>query len=122
MAKDAPYTFTVATTRSELVGPASRPVFIPDDIDDTSVPKATGRVQLPLHIRWSEPLPEYDLEDRVDRARVYEQVLREGTEDDVRYYVRLQDLLDLWNELVLPEYVRKAWSGWLRVRGLRVGC
>ncbi|HLL92343.1 MAG TPA: hypothetical protein VK252_05330 [Solirubrobacteraceae bacterium] len=29
----------------------------------------------------------YDLDDPIDRARVYEQVLREGTEDDVRFYI-----------------------------------
>jgi hypothetical protein len=34
----------------------------------------------------------YDLGDRADRARVYEQVLREGTEADVRYYVDPEQL------------------------------
>jgi hypothetical protein len=54
------------------------------------------------------------LYDRADRARLYEQVLREGTEDDVRHYVDADQLRDLWDELVLPSYVRQAWAGWLR--------
>lgn len=44
------------------------------------MPKAAGEVELPFHIRWSGPSISYDLNDRADRARVYEQVLREGTE------------------------------------------
>lgn len=58
----------------------------------------------------------YDLDDRADRARVYEQVLREGTEDDVRYYVDADQLRDLWDELVPPLAVRQAWAVWFRRR------
>jgi hypothetical protein len=39
-------------------------------------------------------------------------VLREGTEDDVRYFVDIDVLLDLWDELVLPPTVRQAWADW----------
>jgi hypothetical protein len=105
----------MATTRSLDLGPASRPVAVPADIDDGELQKAHGTVELPLHIRWSgEPLV-YDLDDRRDRARVYEQVLREGTEDDLRYYVRADELMELWDELVLPASVRDAWAGWFAV-------
>ena len=85
---------------------------VPDDLDTIDLPKASGRVELPLHIRWSHPPVVYDLDDRSDLIRVYEQVLREGTEDDVRYYIRPQLLASVWRELVLPTYVRKAWAGW----------
>mgnify|MGYP006357556403 CR=1 FL=1 len=56
------------------------------------------------------------LDDRGDRARVYEQVLREGTADDVRFYVDADRLLVLWDELVLPPAVREAWTGWVESR------
>lgn len=36
------------------------------------------------------------MNDRGDRARVYEQVLREGTEDDVRFYIDANQLRELW--------------------------
>jgi hypothetical protein len=87
---------------------------VPDDLDDPSLPKAAGQLELPLHIRWSGSPITYDLDDRADRARVYEQVLREGTADDVRFYVRADELLALWDELVLPTAVRDAWADWLR--------
>ncbi len=86
---------------------------VPGDLDAVDVEKATGVVELPLHIRWSGPLRLYDLADRQERARVYEQVLREGNEDDVRRFIRSDELIDLWDELVLPRNVRNAWADWL---------
>ncbi len=99
----------MARARSRELGPALRPVAVPDDLG-SSMPKASGRVVLPLHIRWSGSPLTYDLDDRADRARVYEQVLREGTQSDVRFYVEAEQLLDLWDELVLPPAVRDAWA------------
>jgi hypothetical protein len=84
-------------------------VAVPDDIKDSYLEKASGQVELPFHIRWSGPELTYDL---ADRARVYEQVLREGTEEDVRYFVDVDVLLDLWDDLVLPPTVRRAWADW----------
>ncbi len=92
-----------------------RPVAVLSDFG-SSRPKASGRIELPLHIRWSGPPIGYDLVDRADRARVYEQVLREGTESDVRLYVDPDQLLDLWDELVLPPAVRRAWTDWIERR------
>src|SRR5579884_4314277 len=106
------YTERMATTRTPTLGPAARPVAVPAALSDASALKAHGRIQLPLHIRWSGPPITYDLDNRADRARVYEQVLREGTEDDVRFYVDEDHLLELWEELVLPPAVREAWAPW----------
>jgi len=49
----------------------------------------------------------------VPTARVYVQVLREGTEDDVRFYIDPDQLADIFNKLVLPVPVRGAWADWL---------
>lgn len=96
---------------------------IPDDIDAPGVVKASGLVELPLRVRWSGPPRRYNLADRHDRARVYEQVLTEGTDEDVRFYVTLDDLIDLWPDLVLPHHVRRAWARWLATRrGVAVAC
>ena len=103
----------MAQTRSETLGPASRPVAAPANLDNGGRDKAQGMVELPLHIRWSGTPVVYDLNDPVDRARVYEQVLREGTENDVRFYVDAEQLLELWDELVLPPSVRQAWAAWV---------
>jgi hypothetical protein len=106
----------MATTRTATLGPAARPAAVPAELGAGSAPKARGRVQLPLHVRWSGPPVTYDLNDRADRARVYEQVLREGTDDDVRFYVDEDHLLELWDELVLPPPVRAAWAPWIEDR------
>jgi hypothetical protein len=100
----------------------ARRVCIPDDVDGT-IEKASGNVRLPLHVNWSDTETVYDLSDRRERASVYEQVLREGTEDDIRHFIRIDELIDLWDELVLPDQVRRDWAEWLRERrGIVVAC
>lgn len=96
---------------------------LPDDLDSADVEKVDGVVELPLHIRWSGPPRRYDLTDRQQRARVYEQVLREGNDDDVRRFIRADDLIDMWDEMVLPRHVRQAWADWLELhRGVSLSC
>ena len=95
----------------------NRPVSIPDDIEDRSLPKASGKVTLPRHIAWSFPYS-YDLDDRKSLRACYQQVMAEGLDADVRFYIDLDVLLDIWNEMWLTRDVRRAWSAWLRGRGL----
>ncbi len=65
----------------------------------------------------------YDMAVRRDRLRVYEQVLREGTEADVRHYVDPDELAELFDELVLPPTVRRTWEEWfLRHDKARAEC
>jgi hypothetical protein len=91
-------------------------VAIPDDIDAAGTAKARGVVELPLRVRWSGPRRRYDLDDRRDRGLVYEQVLAEGTDDDVLRFIDVDQLVELWSDLVLPRHVRAAWARWLRER------
>lgn len=104
---------TVANS-PRTMGPDPRPVAVPDDVDDPRHEKASGVVQLPSNVRWSGPPKTYDLDDPIDRARVYEQVLREGTEDDVRHFIDVDVLEKLWDTLVVPARVRVAWAAWFR--------
>jgi hypothetical protein len=103
----------MANSRSSQLGPEARPVALPEDDDASSIPKASGRVRLPIHVLWSGAPKAYDLDVRQDRIRVYEQVLREGTADDVRFFVDVDQLIEFWGELVLPRSVRRAWAGWI---------
>lgn len=50
---------------------------------------------LPLHIDWSGQPRRYDLSDPQQRARVYEQVLREGNDDHIRYFIDVDQLQQL---------------------------
>jgi hypothetical protein len=110
----------VARGRSRSLGPDARPVAVPDDVDDLRHVKARGRVTLPITVDWSGERPVvYDLGDQRDRRRVYELVLREGNDDDVRRYIDVDVLVEEWHALVLPPRVRRAWAAWfLRRRGL----
>ncbi len=77
-------------------GPTSkRPPVIPDDVDDPAVVKVTGPVTLPTRVRWSAPARSDDLADRRQRARVYEQGLVEGVEQDVREIIDVDELVAL---------------------------
>ncbi len=116
------------TARSRAVSPPqsahlSRPVAIPDDVDDPSIEKASGVIELPLHVRWSHPARSYDLGNPRQRRLVYEQVLSEGLEDDVRRFIDVDILVADWHELVLPPRVRRAWAEWMhRRRALDLAC
>ncbi len=101
------------TRRTGRESAAVRPVAVPTNLSDTGPDLADGVVELPIHIRWSGPPRSYDMNRRRDRARVYEQVLREGDEHDVRRFVRATDLVELWADLVLPGHVRSAWQPWI---------
>ncbi len=81
--------------------------------------QALAAVELPLTVNWSQPGRVFRLSDRGDRARVYELVLREGSDADVLAYIDGALLVDLWDELVLPRAVRAAWSPLIdQVRGV----
>jgi hypothetical protein len=54
------------------------PPEIPDDVDDNAVAKARGVVTYPPADRLEPNEPTYDLSDRHQRIRLYEQVLREA--------------------------------------------
>lgn len=94
----------------EVAVSRGRSVQVPTVLPRIPLDRALATVELPLHLNWSDPGRRYDLRDRRQRARVYEQVLREGGPDDVLAYVDGALLVDLWSDLVLPSEVRAAWS------------
>jgi hypothetical protein len=99
----------------------TRPVALPDDLEDH--PKATGVVTLPRHVFWSGPDMEWDLQDRRQRMQVYEIVLTEGTDDDVRHFIDPDELIRLWHDIWLSPHVRSAWSKHLyALRGIELEC
>lgn len=95
----------------------TRPVAVPADVDDSRLEKAGGVIELPLHVSWSGPRIQWYLADRRQRARVYEIVLSEGTDEDVRWFIDVDQLVDLWNDLWLAPHVRHAWAGHLERLG-----
>jgi hypothetical protein len=94
----------------EQITTRGRTVAVPARLPRLPLQQALAVVALPLHLNWSAPGRRFNLGDRVQRARVYEIVLREGGPEDVLEYVDGALLIDLWPELVLPRDVRAAWA------------
>src|SRR5690242_11520939 len=100
-----------------------RPVAVPEDVDTSGVAKARGVVELPVRVSWSGPRRTWDLDDPRQRAQVYEMVLTDGTDEDVRRFIDLDVLVSLWPKLHLPRHVCLAWQAFLkRTRQIDVGC
>ena len=98
------------------MGPVVRPVAMPDDVDDSSISKASGLVELPSHVRWSPPFGRvYDLDDPADRRSLHSQVLAKGTPDDARRYIDVRKLVEMWDRVKLPSHVRPLWEPCRRV-------
>ena len=91
-------------------GPRGRSVSVPSHLPRLAPAQALGKIELPLHLNWSQTGRVFNLANRKDRERVYELVLQEGTSADIESIVDGLFLLDLWTELVLPKYVREAWQ------------
>jgi transcriptional regulator with XRE-family HTH domain len=87
-----------------------RVLIVPDALWRLPVGRALGRVVLPMHLNWSASGRVFDLQDRGDRSRVYETVLREGSAEDLLALIDGVLLVEAWSELVLPREVRRAWQ------------
>ena len=113
---------TQATSNRQRNG-WSRPVALPDDLGHSGLTPERGVVTLPVNVFWSGPDRSWDLENRRQRIQVYEMVLTEGTENDVRRFIDVDELVRLWSALWLPPHVRSAWSTHLRrLRGVDLAC
>ena len=74
-----------------------------------------SRTQTPSgELNWSDPGRVSTLADRRQRARMYEVVLTQGEPADIGCLVDGALLVDLWDELVLPRDVRRAWEPVIR--------
>lgn len=104
---------TVSATRLLSRPPAA----IPDRMEDRSLPKASGMHRLPHRVAWSHPR-RFDFDNPHDLRRAYEIVLTEGLEEDVLFYIDLDRLLEVWDDLWLSPWIRNAWTEWLTARGL----
>lgn len=72
------------------------------------------KVTLPLHLKWSGPR-EYDLDDDQHRLLVYETVMREGGAVDIASYIDPEEVIRLWDRMVLPSGVKQAWRAYLEL-------
>lgn len=88
-----------------------RDVPVPHALDELRGP-LTGDVGLSATLFWSGPRPRevrWDLTDPDRRRDLYEIVLVGGTLDDIRRLVNGASLVELWDQMYVPPWVREAW-------------
>lgn len=91
------------------------PFWLADQLWRLDPEQAFATVLLPgAHHDWAVPNRLYRLDDRTDRARAYELVLREGGPTDMLDYIDGVLLVDIWKELELPDPIRRAWQPLVR--------
>jgi hypothetical protein len=90
--------------------PRGRPIHVPNQLWKLNPADAFRTVQLPLSVNWSNPGKEFDLSVRRQRARLYEVVIREGMPKDILKFIDGSLLIDLWQEIVLPQVIRTHWE------------
>lgn len=102
------------------MGSGDRLTARPGWIRDVAIPRAlgelegplTGTVALPADVFWSGPEPRtvrWDVANPQRRRDLYEIVLVAGTLDDIRQLVNGPALVELWDQMYLPPWVRAAW-------------
>jgi transcriptional regulator with XRE-family HTH domain len=95
---------------SEVKMPRGRRIHVPNRLWQLNPVDAFRTVQLPLSVNWSNPGKEFDLSVRRQRARLYEIVIREGMPKDILKFIDGSLLIDLWQEIVLPQVIRTHWE------------
>lgn len=84
---------------------------IPRALDELRGP-LKGVVGLSARLFWSGPDPRavrWDLADPGRRRDLYEIILVEGALDDIQRLVNGDALVELWDQMYLPPWVRTAW-------------
>ena len=95
--------------RWHLVGHGRRSCYAPDRLPELSTSAALAEITLGAHVVWSGTRT-FRLCDRRQRGRAYEVILREGNPADIEAHIDGALLVDLWNELTLPAWLRSAWQ------------
>ncbi len=84
--------------------------YVPDRLPTLALEKALATVVLPRWIDWSPGGVSRPLADRSRRLVAYQLVLNEGTPADIINFIDGALLVELWDDLMLPEDIRAAWA------------
>ena len=92
-----------------VVGSGRKSAYVPNALPELSNDDALAEVTLGIHLAWSGQQT-FRLADRHQRQRAYEIALREGGPEDIERYIDGALLVDSWNELFLPRWIRTGWQ------------
>lgn len=101
---------------TQQVAPGVRPFWVPDRLWRGKLPEcfATISIRDPACLRG---VTRFTLRRRASRRRMYEMLLRKGLPDELIDWVDGALLVDIWEELNLPQPVRRAWQPALDLAG-----
>jgi transcriptional regulator with XRE-family HTH domain len=89
--------------------PGLKAFWYPDRLWRVEVPGCFDTVVMPDLVGGTGQ-DEWDLRDRTDRRRLYENLLAEGDQHMIMRWADAALLVDVWSELVLPEKIRAVWE------------
>ena len=99
---------TMVRWEAEPVTPISG-FFYPSRLWRVEAPGCFDTVRMPDRVGGTDQ-EAWDLGDRDDRRRLYENLLVSGDAEQIMRWVDGALLIDLWNELDLPPGIRTAWE------------
>jgi transcriptional regulator with XRE-family HTH domain len=94
---------------TQQVAPGVRPFWVPDRLWRGTLPECFATISMrdPAYLRG---VTRFTLRRRASRRRMYEMLLRRGLPDELMDWVDGALLVDLWDELKLPQAIRCAWQ------------
>lgn len=99
---------TTVRWEAELLAPLAG-FYYPSRLWRVEVPGCFDTVRMADYVGGTDQ-DEWNLRDRADRKRLYENLLIKGDVDMIMRWVDGALLVDLWEELELPAKIRVAWQ------------
>ena len=93
----------------EHSAPGIEPFWVPSMLWRVHTPDCFARVGIPDLVRHTEQ-NEWDLRDREQRVRAYEILMQHSLPQSMIRWLDGALLIDLWDDLELPDLVRNAWT------------
>ena len=94
---------------TQHTAPTVRAFWVPDRLWRGKLPECFSKVYLDDEIRF-RGVAKFDLRRRPQRRRFYELLLRRGKPAELMDWIDGALLVDLWDELKIPEAIRRAWQ------------
>ena len=100
----------------QRAAPRIRPFWVPDRLWRGKLPECFAKLYLD-DAAWFHGVRSFDLRRRPQRKRLYELLMRRGQPQELIDWIDGALLVDLWDELTIPQAIRKAWQPAVEIAG-----